>query len=340
MLKVNEDVKLDFCDVLIEPKISDLISREEVELTRSFHFLNSKRDWHGIPVIVSNMDTTGTMEMAKALKPLGLWVALHKFYSEDKLIEFFNSEDSLNCFYSLGTREEDFDKLESFFDKVGTYPYALCLDVANGYTKDFFQKATLLREKYTHAVIMAGNVCTPEAVSNLLLNCGVDIVKVGIGSSKICETRKVAGVGVPQLSAISKCAEVAHGLNGHICGDGGIIEIADFSKGFAGGADFLMSGSFFAGCNECNGEMVDGKFKFYGMSSSDAMIKHYGKVAEHRTPEGRTIYVEPKGSVVDIAKQILGGLRSTGTYIGASKLKHFSKCATFIRVNRTGIYNS
>ncbi len=340
-MNIKENIHLDFCDVLIEPKISNLTSRTEVELTRNFSFLHSKEPWNGVPIIISNMDSTGSMQMAKALKPLNIWVALHKFYSATQLIDFFSTADSSKCFYSLGTREEDFEKLKYVVNhlKPTDSPKALCLDVANGYTKDFFQKAISLREKYPKAIIMAGNVATPEAVSNLLLNCGVDIVKIGIGPSKICETRKVAGVGVPQLSALIACAEVAHGLNGHICGDGGIAEISDFGKGFCANADFLMTGSFFAGCDECEGEWVgsgvDKCFKFYGMASADAMEKHYGEISEYRTPEGRTIYVKYKGSATKIAKEILGGLRSTGTLIGANKLKYFSRCATFVKVNRT-----
>jgi GMP reductase len=165
---------------------------------------------------------------------------------------------------------------------------------------------------------------------------GADIVKVGIGPGSVCTTRVKTGVGYPQLSAIIECADAAHGLGGHIISDGGCVTPGDVAKAFGAGADFVMLGGMLAGHNESGGEMIEiagEKYKkFYGMSSETAMNKHVGGVAEYRASEGKTVQVPFKGDVIDTLKDILGGIRSTCTYVGASKLKELTKRTTFIRV--------
>ena len=188
---------------------------------------------------------------------------------------------------------------------------------------------------------MAGNVCTPEMVSELLISGGADIIKIGIGPGSVCSTRKITGCGYPQLSAIIECADVAHGIGGLICADGGCVESGDVVKAFAAGADFVMLGGMFAGTDECEGEWEylepnrkKAALKFYGMSSKNAMDKHSGGVADYRTSEGETLSVPYKGPVEDVVKQILGGVRSACAYVGAKRLKDLPKCATFVRVSR------
>lgn len=215
----------------------------------------------------------------------------------------------------------------------------ICIDVANGYREVFLQFVRKVRGEFSDKIIIAGNVATREMTEALIL-AGADIVKVGIGPGSVCTTRKVAGVGYPQLSAISECADAAHGLNGHVMSDGGCSSPGDVSKAFAAGADFVMLGGMLAGHDESGGEIMDDgsgkKYKsFYGMSSAKAMETHYGEIAEHRAPEGKEVRVPYRGSLEVTIQSILGGLRSACSYVGARRIKDLPKCTTFIRVSMT-----
>ena len=163
---------------------------------------------------------------------------------------------------------------------------------------------------------------------------GADIVKVGIGPGSVCTTRIQTGVGYPQLSAVMECADAAHGLGGHVIADGGCTCPGDIAKAFGAGADFVMLGGMLAGHDEGGGTVKDGRVTFYGMSSDTAMTLHHGSVAEYRSSEGRTVDIAYRGPVVATVQNILGGLRSTCTYVGAESLKQLPKCTTFVRVNR------
>ena len=213
----------------------------------------------------------------------------------------------------------------------------MCIDVANGYTESFVSFVAKMRERYPHLVIMAGNVVTGEMTEELILS-GADIVKVGIGPGSVCTTRKMTGVGYPQLSAIIECADAAHGLEGHICADGGCTTPGDIAKAFGGGADFVMLGGMLAGHDECGGETVERegqKFqRFYGMSSKAAMEKYAGGVAQYRAAEGKEVLVPYRGPVAATVQEILGGVRSACTYVGARRLRELSKRTTFVRVTQ------
>ncbi|KAG9486901.1 hypothetical protein GDO78_006996 [Eleutherodactylus coqui] len=213
----------------------------------------------------------------------------------------------------------------------------ICLDVANGYSEQFVQHVKDVRARFPKHTIMAGNVVTGEMVEELILS-GADIIKVGIGPGSVCTTRKKTGVGYPQLSAVIECADAAHGLNGHIISDGGCTCPGDVAKAFGAGADFVMLGGMLSGHTESGGEIIEKngkKYKlFYGMSSETAMKKHAGGVAEYRASEGKTVEVPYRGDVEDTIKDILGGIRSTCTYVGAAKLKELSRRTTFIRVTQ------
>jgi GMP reductase len=291
--------------------------------------------------------------MAKALYPYKMLVALHKFYDNQILADFLDTEESQYTFITIGITDKDIDKLKDLQKRtICTYIPLLCVDAANGQTVFFEQQIAKIRKLCPYTILMAGNVATPEMTQQLLLN-GVDIVKIGIGPGELCTTRKVTGVGYPQLSAIIECADAAHGNGGLLCADGGLKSPGDFCKAFCAGADFVMSGSYFAGTDECEGEWVERQFwdmdqwrdtalgpktiarkrlKVYGMSSKECMDKHYGGVKDYRTPEGTAQWIDAKGSVSGVLQEILGGLRSCCTYIGASRIKDMSKCATFIRV--------
>jgi GMP reductase len=337
-MRIENDPKLDFKDVLIRPKRSTLGSRAEVDITRSFHFLHTGTEWSGFPLIAANMDVTGTIPMARALRRHGAMVALHKYYDAETLIEHFRSEEADNSFFTLGTNEADHLKFNAV--KRQSPVNKICLDVANGYTEKFVEMVARFRDENPGAVIMAGNVVTGDMTEALIL-AGADIVKVGIGPGSVCTTRKMTGVGYPQLSAIIECADAAHGLKGWVCGDGGCTVPGDIAKAFGGGADFVMLGGMLAGHDECEGEIVreirDGRevplrMVFYGMSSDTAMKKHSGGVARYRASEGKTVEVAYKGPVDDTMQEIMGGVRSAMTYIGATKLKEVAKRTTFVMV--------
>ena len=475
-MRIDLDVKLDFSDVLLLPKRSDMSSRSEANIEREMKFKHSPYIWKGVPIIVSNMDTTGTIEMARKLQEYKIITCLHKYYTVDDI------SDDLDPDYfmiSTGISDTDLERLDKIImqKKINF----ICVDVANGYAINFQNKVKQIKEKYPDKVIVAGNIVTKELVKELIMHCGVDIVKVGIGSgcfvgktkvlmadlseknikdikvgdnvinmngisvtvtnvlnqgmkqtvkltqyinstktietictpdhrfwiynketnnfdwcelenitenmrftclesisgeyvysdeqsfnyenngldevfditvdcdthsfiangnvvhNSVCTTRLQTGIGYPQFSAVMECADAAHGLNGHIISDGGIQNVGDFSKALGGGADFVMCGSMFAGHTESGGELVEEnekKYKvFYGMSSSAAMNKYHGGVAHYRSAEGKCVKIPYKGDVEQTVLNILGGIRSTMTYIGAHNLKDIPKCSSFIRVN-------
>uniref|UniRef100_UPI00398ECEFC GMP reductase 2 n=1 Tax=Pristiophorus japonicus TaxID=55135 RepID=UPI00398ECEFC len=338
MPRIDNDVKLDFKDVLLRPKRSTLKSRSEVELMRSFTFRNSKQSYTGIPIIAANMDTVGTFEMAKALSKFSLFTAIHKHYTVEQWKQFAvsNPECLQSVAASSGTGPNDFKNLTAILELLPEVRY-ICLDVANGYSEHFVEFLKDVRSKFPDHTIMAGNVVTGEMVEELIL-AGADIIKVGIGPGSVCTTRKKTGVGYPQLSAVIECADAAHGLDGHIMSDGGCTCPGDVAKAFGAGADFVMLGGMFAGHSQCGGETIEKngkKYKlFYGMSSETAMKKHTGGVADYRASEGKTVEVEFKGEVESTIRDILGGVRSTCTYVGAAKLKELSRRTTFIRVTQ------
>jgi len=323
-MRIIDDVKLDFSDVLISPKRSQLTSRKDADLTRSFTFKHSKFRWSGIPIIAANMDHTGTNAMAHVLMEYPMLTALCKFVSSTEWGWNKNIIRTIGLDQNLDTLDYDSD----------TAPW-ICLDVANGYTERFNDYVSLMREHEAtkDKIIIAGNVCTPEATEQIIL-AGADVVKIGIGPGSVCTTRKMTGVGYPQLSATIECADAAHGLGGHIITDGGCTVVGDIAKAFGAGADFVMLGGMLAGHDECEGEVENDTMTFYGMSSDDAQIKYYGEKQSHRAAEGKKVEVPYRGRVADTLQDILGGLRSACTYAGAKTIKSLPKCTTFVKVNR------
>lgn len=333
-MKILDDVKLDFSDVLLLPKRSEYSSRSEVLLERTIRFKYSPLIWNGVPIMVSNMDTTGTIEMAQTMQRFKVITCLHKYYRWEDI-----PEDLDRNYYAVtsGIQSHDLENLDEIIHHRN--PMIICLDVANGYMTKFIEICRMVREKYPEKILIAGNVCTSEGVLDLVMNGKVDIVKVGIGSGSCCTTRKQTGIGYPQFSAVMECSDTAHGMDAHIISDGGIQTIGDFSKAYGAGADFVMSGSIFAAHDESGGDLIEEsngrKYKiFYGMSSTTAMNKYAGGVAKYRSSEGKTVKLEYRGPVENTILEIMGGIRSSMTYLGAKKIKDIGKCATFIRVNR------
>jgi GMP reductase len=335
-MRIESDPKLAFKDVLIRPKRSTLSSRSQVTLHRTYKFKHSPHVWTGVPIVAANMDHTGTIEMATQLAKHDVMTATHKFMTADdwKTMNNLDSAVVAHSFVSIGTSKDELAALKKTFEIVDAK--FICLDVANGYTQHFLNFLRDLREAFPDKVIMAGNVVTGEMTEELIIS-GADIVKIGIGPGSVCTTRRKTGVGYPQLSAIIECADAAHGLKGLVCADGGCTGPGDVAKAFAAGADFVMLGGMFAGHDECAGDIIekDGKqFKaFYGMSSTQAMKRYYGSVADYRASEGKLVHVPYKGPAEETILDILGGLRSACTYVGAPALKELSKRTTFVQVS-------
>mgnify|MGYP000642488023 FL=1 len=320
---INEEVKLDYSDVLIRPKRSTMSSRGEVNLERTHRFLWSKMKWKGIPIMSANMDTVGTPAMHKALSKYNLITCPARHYLKKDSEDFKDGPENICWFGGI----DDISKLSKASSAF------IGLDVANGYTIKFVDAVKQLREKCPKATIAAGNVVTADMTQELIL-AGADIVKVGIGPGSVCTTRIKTGIGYPQLSAVIECADAAHGLGAHIIADGGCTSSGDIVKAFAGGADFVMIGGMLAGHDECDGTVEDGVMKFYGMASESAMSRH-GNHNDYRGTEGKLVEVNYRGKADDTIKDILSGIRSACTYVGANRLKTLSKCTTFVRVNNT-----
>lgn len=320
---INEEIKLDYSDVLIRPKRSTMSSRGEVNLERTHKFLWSKKEWSGIPIMSANMDTVGTPSMHTVLSKHNMVTCPARHYLKNSTKEFKGKEDNI-CWFGGIDEIDDLKEVQSGF--IG-------LDVANGYTIRFVDAVKKLREKCPDATIAAGNVVTADMTQELVL-AGADIVKVGIGPGSVCTTRIKTGIGYPQLSAVIECADAAHGLNAHIIADGGCVSSGDIVKAFAGGADFVMIGGMLAGHDECEGKVENGFMEFYGMASESAMDKHDNHNS-YRGAEGKTVKIPHRGRVDDTIKDILSGIRSACTYVGANSLRTLSKCTTFVRVNNT-----
>ncbi len=367
-MRIEEDVKLDYKDVLIRPKRSTLGSRKEVDLERGFTFRNYQGDkenyrhWRGIPIMASNMDGVGTFEMADKLAEGKIMTCLVKTYSVKELIDYFDTDTIERSEYvamSIGITDSDHNKFRGVYEQVGIKLKYVCIDVANGYSERFATFVRGFRQNYPKVVIIAGNVVTGEMTEELIL-AGADIIKVGIGPGSVCTTRIQTGVGYPQLSAVMECADAAHGLGGHIIADGGCTCPGDVAKAFAGGADYVMLGGMLAGHDQGGGEVITKTYRtdeldanctdyvheeksfvqFYGMSSDAANKKHFGGLKDYRSSEGREVLVPYRGDVAATVQDLLGGIRSTCTYAGAIRLKHLMRCTTFVRCTQqfNGVY--
>ena len=359
-MRIVQDIKLDFKDVLIQPKRSTLTSRRDVDLHRTYTFKHSGRSWSGIPIMAANMDGVGTWAVARVLQSHKMFTTAVKSYTLADWFEYGRQLDLQYVCPTIGVSDNELDYITQL--QKGLDIPTVCVDVANGYTERFVEVVGRVRKALPNTTIIAGNVVTPEMTEELILR-GADIVKIGIGPGSVCTTRIQTGVGYPQLSAIIECADAAHGLGGHIVADGGCTCPGDVAKAFGGGADFVMLGGMLAGHDEGGGERVTRYYnpqgeqfisgvdssgtptyefcasakeyvQFYGMSSDTAMVKHHGGVANYRSSEGRTVLVPYRGSLNDTVLDLLGGLRSACTYTGASKLKELSRRTTFVRVSQ------
>ena len=336
-MRIESDLKLDYKDVLLKPKRSKLTSRKDVDMEREFKFLNSGKEFTGIPIIASSMDGVGTFSMARILQNYKMLTVLRKHYEPEDWDNAVASGLDLN-YVSICTGTNriwdedapDFLTLKVVLEKYPEIPF-ITIDVANGYHENFVDFVAQMRDEFPEQTIIAGNVITAEMTEELILR-GADIVKCGIGPGSVCTTRLMTGVGIPQFSGIIECADAAHGVGGQVIADGGCVYPGDVAKAFGAGSDFVMLGGMLAGHEESEIDILDGKMEFYGMSSDRAMEIHGARKDGYRGAEGKEIKIPYKGKVEDTMTEIIGGVRSACTYIGATKIKDMPKCATFVQV--------
>tara|TARA_B100002019_G_scaffold43150_2_gene36187 strand:- start:10963 stop:12015 length:1053 start_codon:yes stop_codon:yes gene_type:complete len=337
-MRIEQDIKLDYSDVLFKPKRSKLESRRDVDLLRTFKFHNSGQEWTGVPIMSSNMDGVGTFSMAKVLQDHKMLTVIGKHNTFDDWKEAVGNGIKLKyisvCTGTGYIWDKDAEDYNTMNQVLASYPDIkfICVDVANAYHENFGDFIEDLRNKYPDKTIIAGNVVTGEMTEELIIR-GADIVKVGIGPGSVCTTRLQTGVGVPQLSGVIECADAANGIGGHVIADGGCVYPGDVAKAFGAGAHFVMLGGMLAGHDESEGDVVNGKVTFYGMSSDEAMARHGRRKDGYRGAEGKVVSLPHRGPVKDTLTEILGGVRSACTYIGAKRLKDMAKCTTFVRVN-------
>ena len=336
-MRIKEDIKLNFDDVLMEPKRSTLSSRRDVDMTRKFTFRNSGKVMNFTPIFASNMDGVGTFSMAKVLQKHQMMTVITKSTTVDQWREAVGTGLRLQsvsvCTGTNKIWDPEAADYKSMQDVLSSFPDVkmITVDVANAYHQNFVDFIKMVRDDYPEKVIVAGNVVTPEMVEELIIN-GADMVKIGIGPGSVCTTRTMTGIGVPQFSAIVECADAANGVDGRIMADGGCVWPGDIAKAFGGGAHAVMIGGMLAGHDESEQPVEDGKIEFYGMSSDRAREKHGKRKDGYRGNEGRWISLPYRGSVEPTIEDILGGVRSAATYIEARRLKDMPKCATFVRV--------
>ncbi|MED5255316.1 MAG: IMP dehydrogenase [Chloroflexota bacterium] len=332
----SSEKKLNFKDVLIVPKSSKINSRKDVVLDTKIFFPASGINWTGVPIMASNMDNVGTFEMGFALQNFHMTNAVSKFYNKDAWVKSISNGLDLEFnFITFGLQEiSEIDEIISYIlQKTNKNIKTIVFDIPNGYIEKFSKIISEARKEFPKLGIIAGNVVTSEGV-RLLMDSGADGVKVGIGSGGVCDTTETTGIGYPQLSAAIDCSLEVKKYNGFIVSDGGVKITGDISKAFAAGSGFVMLGSLLAAHKESMAPIIrkDNKNfrELYGMSSTQAMTKHYGGVADYRTSEGKSILVEDRGPVKNTLNKILGALRSTCTYINAKNIGEIHENSSFI----------
>lgn len=357
MTQLLSEVYLDYSDILIKPKMGiNLNSRKEVILQRIFKFKHGQTRT-GLGVFNANMATVGNFAIAKKLLQKGMFATIHKHYTIDEIGDFLNKCRTENVpldnlFITIGLKNAD-EQIQKLKDLESKYQWSgmrnICIDAPNFYVPKALDMLAKVRAEFPDAVIMVGNIASGDVCLKLLDYA--DIIKCGIGSGSACLTRKQTGCGTPMVSLILECADIAHSVNGHICADGGIVDIGDICKAFCLNSDFIMAGGIFAGTDEAEGEIIEKyyqttelvdrqyviqtkRFKqYYGMSSEYANNKFAGGMCNYKTSEGRELLIPYTGSIDKILQDITGGIASCCTYIGASKVKHMAKCATLIKVH-------
>lgn len=326
---------LTFDDVLLVPSKSDIRSRRDPSLQTQL----TKKISIETPIISANMDTVTEAEMALAMHEMGGVGILHRFMSsEDQCtqVRLLVEKGAQVRAASIGVTEEDRSRVKDLL-KAGAN--LITIDIAHGHSIQMIETMKWLKDLSPDTQIIAGNLATPEATIELI-EAGADCLKVGIGPGSMCTTRVITGCGVPQLTAIALCAEIAAQKSVPIIADGGIRTSGDIVKAFAAGASSVMLGSMLAGTIETPGEIKHGRKLYRGMASRSAQVSWRGGVPKGMAPEGESTQVWVKGHVKDVILELTGGIRSGMSYLNASTISEIAEKARFIEMSASGIRES
>lgn len=326
---------LTFDDVLLVPKKSEIRSRRDPSLksrlTRNLEIET--------PIVSANMDSITEIDMALAMHKMGGVGILHRFLPTEEQAKQIRLLVEANCKVraaSIGVTEEDRLRAKELL-KAGAN--LITLDIAHGHSVSMIETLKWLKDFSPETEVIAGNVATPDATEELIRE-GADAIKVGIGPGSMCTTRIITGSGVPQLTAVALCAEVADQYKVPIIADGGIKTSGDIVKAFAAGASTVMLGSMLSGTMETPGEIKHGKKLYRGMASRSAQDSWRGGVPKGMAPEGESTYVSVKGHVADVIHELCGGLRSGMSYLNSQYLHEIRENAQFIEMSNAGISES
>lgn len=326
---------LTFDDLLIVPQKSEVRSRRDPSLSTRL----TKNKTLQIPLVSANMDTITEHEMAGAMGKLGGLGILHRFMTIEEQVEQVRKvkESGTSVISaSIGVNDDFQDRAKALI-QAGVN--VVTIDIAHGHSIQMLETMKFLKDAFPEVDIIAGNVATPQATLDLI-EAGADAVKVGIGPGSMCTTRIITGCGIPQLTAIALCAEVAREKNVPVIADGGIRTSGDIMKALAAGAETVMLGSMLSGTMETPGEIKGGKKQYRGMASKAAQVSWRGGVPEGMAPEGESTLVTVKGTVRDVVLELTGGLRSGMSYINATSVAEISQNALFMEMSPNGISES
>lgn len=331
----NRGKALTFDDVLIVPARSDVRSRRDPQLTSK---LTKNISIH-TPIISANMDTITEYDMAHAMNSLGGIGILHRFLGTEEQaeqVQKLKQDGILNIAASVGVGEEFKSRAQKL---ISAGVNIITIDIAHGHSIQMIETLKWLKDQYPQVEIIAGNMATPDAARDLI-EAGADAIKVGIGPGSMCTTRIITGCGVPQLTAIALCAEIADSYGIPVIADGGIRTSGDMVKAFAAGASTVMLGSMLSGTIETPGEIKNGKKQYRGMASRAAQDSWRGGVPEGMAPEGEATQVNVKGHVKDVILEVTGGIRSGMSYVNATSIAEIREKAYFMEMSANGIAES
>lgn len=331
---------LTFDDVLLIPRHSEISSRRDPELISR---LTQKYDLE-LPVVSSNMDTITEASMAISMSKLGGIGILHRFMpiQSQKMmvaeIKAFQEKNDVKTpiAASIGVKQEGIERAHQLVDAGVDI---LTIDIAHGDSIMMFETLDYMKKHFPQVEIIAGNVASQEGVKRLI-DHGANAIKVGIGPGSMCTTRIITGCGVPQLTAVALCSEVAKKHDIPIIADGGIKNSGDIVKALSAGADTVMLGSMLSGCLETPGEVKGGRKRYRGMASKDAQVSWRGELPRGMAAEGEATWVNCKGSVENVVGELAGGLRSGMSYLNAGKIAEMRTKALFMEMTTKGIEES
>lgn len=331
----NRNHGLTFDDVLIMPKKSELRSRRDPSLKSRL----TKTKFLETPIISANMDTVTEAKMAIAMNNLGGMGIIHRFMNVEQQVAHIRevAESGAKIISASIGVNADFKERTAALVAAGVN--VMTIDIAHGHSVQMMETLKWLKDTYADLEVIAGNMASPDAAVDLI-EAGADAIKVGIGPGSMCTTRIITGCGVPQLTAIALCAEVAQSYGVPVIADGGIRTSGDMVKAFGAGADTIMLGSMLSGTIETPGDIVNGKKQYRGMASKKAQISWRGDMPQGMAPEGESTYVTVKGHVSDVLHELMGGIRSGMTYINAQTIAEMKTNTLFMEMTPNGISES